>query len=400
MFHENLSTSDRTLMLQNIRTGFVKFKVPKLTHTAQCASAALMLGLCLQILSGISVAVNYEPSAMLAFHCLNRTARLHKFGWLPRVCHHIGASLTFGAMYAHLFKNVYCRSYSFGRESTWIVGTLSFVLIMITGFFGSVLPWGQISYWAGVVASNFVEVVPCIGKYLKTILLGGSNVSDATIKRFFVFHCILPFVVMALIALHIRLVHTKGQLYYSKCKLPVKRVYVSIHPTYTIKTARVCLLYLLILFSLCTLAPEAFSNKTNYYPANYLATPSNVKPEWYFMPFFAMLKTFDSKSMGVLCVISSFILLMTLPFVYKSIPFWQSVETYRTSVSIVSLCLTCLALLGELNRTNWTVLASKVCICSYWAFSLWPLSIPFLKTIGNLLLELINMIANNVNKSL
>ncbi|MGP1921794.1 MAG: cytochrome b [Candidatus Hodgkinia cicadicola] len=400
MLYENLSISDRALMFRNIRTGFINFKVPKFTHSAQCISAALVLGLFLQTLSGISVAVHYEPSALSAFHCLNKAARSNKFGWLPQSFHHVGASLLFGAMYIHLFKNVYCRSYSFGRESTWIVGSLSLILIMVTGFLGSVLPWGQISYWAAVVSSNFVEVVPCIGKYLKTILLGGPTVSDATIKRFFVFHCILPFAVIALVMFHIRLVHAKGQLYYSKCKLPVKRVYVPLHPAYTLKAARACLLYLLTLFSLCTLAPDIFTNKTNYYPANYLATPSNVKPEWYFMPFFAMLKAFDSKSKGVLCVISSFILLMILPFVYKSIPFWQSVETYRLSVSAISLCFVCLALLGEFNRTNWTVLASKVCIYAYWAFFLRPLVNSFLKIVGNSFLKIINKINDIVTKNL
>ncbi|MGP1915997.1 MAG: cytochrome b [Candidatus Hodgkinia cicadicola] len=387
-------------MLQNIRTSFINFKVPKFTHSAQCVSAALVLGLVSQTLSGISVAVHYEPSSLSAFHCLNKTARSNKFGWLPRSCHHIGASLMFGAMYIHLFKNVYCRSYSFGRESTWIIGTLSFIMIMITGFLGSVLPWGQISYWAAVVSSNFVEVVPCIGKSLKTILLGGTTVSDATLKRFFVFHCILPFAVIALVILHIRLVHAKGQLYYSKCKLPVKRVYVPLHPTYTLKAARACLLYLLLLFSLCTLVPDVFTNKTNYYPANYLATPSNVKPEWYFMPFFAMLKAFDSKSKGVLCVISSFILLMALPFMYKSIPFWQSVKTYRLSVSVVSLCFACLAFVGKFNRTKWTALTSKVCIYAYWAFFLWPLVNSFLKTVGNSLLWIVNKINGGAKKSL
>ncbi len=133
-------------MLKNVRTNFANFKVPKLTHSAQCFSAALVLGLCLQIISGISLAVHYEPSAATAFHCLNKMARSYEFGWLPLACHHIGASLTFGVMYVHLFKNVYCKSYSFGRERTWIVGTLTFILIMITGFLGSVLPFGQISY--------------------------------------------------------------------------------------------------------------------------------------------------------------------------------------------------------------------------------------------------------------
>ncbi|MGP1918162.1 MAG: hypothetical protein ACTS4U_00410 [Candidatus Hodgkinia cicadicola] len=204
------------------------------------------------------------------------------------------------------------------------------------------------------------------------------------------FHCILPFGVVALVTIHILLVHAKGQLYHSKCKLPVKRVYIPMHPTYTIKAVRACLLYLLTLLSICTLAPDIFSNKTNYYPANYLTTPSNVKPEWYFMPFFAMLKAFESKSMGVLCVISSFFLLMFLPFVYKTVPFWQSIKLYRIMVVIVSLCFVCLTLLGELNRTKWTALASKVCIYASWVFFLWPLGIPYLKLFGNLLLKIIN----------
>ncbi|MFP3018931.1 MAG: cytochrome bc complex cytochrome b subunit [Candidatus Hodgkinia cicadicola] len=354
-----------------------------------------MLGLCLQILSGISLAVHYEPSASSAFHCLNRMARSRELGWLLRSCHHVGASLTFGAMYGHLFKNVYCRSYSFGREGPWVVGTLAFMLTMLTGFLGSVLPWGQISYWAAVVSSNFVEVVPFIGKSLKAILLGGTNVSDATIKRFFVFHCILPFGIIALATIHILLVHAKGQLYYSKCQLPVKRVYVPMHPTYTIKAFRACLLYLLVLFSICTLIPDVFTNKTNYYPASYLVTPSNVKPEWYFMPFFAMLKAFDSKSVGILCVISSFVFLMALPFVYKNVPFWQSIKSYRTSVSIVSLCFVCLTLLGEFTRTKWTALASKACIYSSWVFFLWPLGIPYFKPIGNALLAIVNKFLRN-----
>ncbi|MGP1911578.1 MAG: cytochrome b N-terminal domain-containing protein [Candidatus Hodgkinia cicadicola] len=386
-------------MLKFIRANFIDFKVPKLTHSAQCFSAALMLGLCLQILSGVSIAIHYEPSTPLAFHCLDRMARSYKFGWLLRSFHHVGASLLFAVMYAHLFKNIYCRSYSFGREGTWIIGTLSFILIMVTGFLGSVLPWGQISYWAGVVSSNFVEVIPCIGKLLKVILLGGPTISDGTLKRFFVFHCILPFVVITLVASHVWLVHAKGQLYYSKCKLPVKRVYVSLHLAYINKAIRACLCYLLLLFTFCTLAPDVFSNKMNYYPANYLVTPLNVKPEWYFMPFFAMLKTFESKTTGVMCVLSSFCFLLILPFVYKTVPFWQSIKTYRITTIVVSACFVCLAMLGELNRTSWTVLASKVCIWLFWSFCLWPLSIPLIKIVGDLSLKVINNFGGNVNKN-
>lgn len=130
-----------------------------------------------------------------------------------------------------------------------------------------------------MVSSNFIEVIPFIGALLKGVLLGGPTVGDATIKRCFVYHCILPFIVLMLGAIHIALVHSKGQLYYSECRLPLKRALVPMHPTATIKNGRACLFYLLILSVLCTLVPDVFMNQANYQPANYLVTPRSVKPE-------------------------------------------------------------------------------------------------------------------------
>ncbi|MFP3038902.1 MAG: cytochrome bc complex cytochrome b subunit [Candidatus Hodgkinia cicadicola] len=387
-------------MLQTLLNRLLSFKVPKLQHKAQCFSAILMLSFCLQILSGIAMAIHYEPSALSAFYCLHKMERNCKFGWLVRSSHHIGSSLTFGALYVHLFKNVYCRSYSFGRESTWFVGVLAFVLIIMTGFLGSVLPWGQISYWAAVVMSNFVEAIPFIGKFLKTTLLGGPNVGEATLKRCFVFHCILPFVSLMLVIIHIKLVHEKGQLYHSDCRLPVKRVYIPMYPTYMIMLMRACLFYLLTLCTLCTLFPDVFTNQANYYPANYLNTPPNIKPEWYFMPFFAMLKAFEVKSMGILSIILTFTILITLPYVHRFIPFWEAVQAYRVFVIIVSVSFVCLACLGGLSRTNFTTFFSRVCVYVFWLFFCCPIAKPIFRSVKNVIWRISYKIYKHVdNKS-
>ncbi len=229
------------------------------------------------------------------------------------------------------------------------------------------------SYWAAVVAAGFVEAVPVVGKLLKLVVMGGYAVGGATLRRFFVFHCVLPFVVIAMACLHVVLVHRRGQLSPIANRLPTRMAFSNVWPALASKDALAVALYLLALAGLCLLAPDLLANSANYAPADYLVTPKNVKPEWYFWPFFAVLKAFESKLAGFVVALALNASLFVLPYAHADLRGVASVRVYRRAAVTFAASFGALAVLGGRQPSSLSSFMSKVCVAWYVGFVAWPL---------------------------
>ncbi|XXN19775.1 MAG: cytochrome b N-terminal domain-containing protein [Candidatus Hodgkinia cicadicola] len=349
---------------------FVSFKVPRYANLLYVFGGVLLFGLMLQILTGVSMAIHYVPTISDAFLSINLFVRKFEYGWLVRAAHVNGASLIFCALYAHIFKAVYYRSYIGSRKTVWLVGSLIHIMMMCISFMGYVLPWGQLSYWAAVVITNFVESVPLIGKWLRLFLLGARGVREPLIRRFFVFHCILPFVLIALVILHITLVHAAGQNNPILNRMPVLDSRVSIYPVYLLKDVISVCVYLLVLCLLCLVAPNMFINSLNYEPANFYVTPNEIKPEWYLMHYYSVLRIFESKLVGMLVAILSLVFTVLLPYTHSDLSSKLFVKFYRPCVIVLFLSFLALGVLGTLRLTYWLNVLARLCtfVCALFFF--------------------------------
>ncbi|MFP3039463.1 MAG: cytochrome bc complex cytochrome b subunit [Candidatus Hodgkinia cicadicola] len=349
--------------------------------------AILLFALLLQISSGITIAIHYLPSSADAFWCVNRMVRTFRLGWLVKAVHVNGASLMFLALYIHILRSFYYRSYVFPRRLVWLVGSLIYVLLLLSAFLGSVLPWSQTSYWSTVVITNFVGAIPLFGSVLKLLTLGGFSVDDSTLKRFFVFHCILPFFILLLVVLHIALVHIQGQVNPVDIKQPMPKSAINAYPKFVLKDVAAITAFLLALCVLCLLTPNLLTNPSNYSPADYLSTPSDIRPEWYFLPYFSILKNFESKTFGIFAAIATTLFIVFLPFTHNKLSPSSLSAAYKPASVLVFLSLFIMSFLGRLKPTTLTSTISKLCTSWYfWFFLLPPISL-LISTLKLLLLR-------------
>src|SRR5690348_16600345 len=252
------------------------------------AIATVML--VLMIATGIVLAMNYQPNADLAFASVERIMRDVPSGWMMRYMHMTGASFFFAAVYIHIFRGLYYGSYKAPRELLWMLGVVILLLMMATAFMGYVLPWGQMSFWGATVITNLFSAIPLIGQSIVTWLWGGFSVDDPTLNRFFSLHYLLPFVIFAVVALHLWALHQFGS------NNPVgiditKKDKIPFHPYYTIKDTLGLVVFLLVFALLVFFFPNSLGHPDNYIPANPMVTPPHIVPEWYFLPFYAMLRS-------------------------------------------------------------------------------------------------------------
>ncbi|XXM93389.1 MAG: cytochrome b N-terminal domain-containing protein [Candidatus Hodgkinia cicadicola] len=355
-----------------IRAHFVRFKVPKRINLLYTLGGVLLFAIALQILTGISMAIHYVPVITKAFVSVNVIMRKFKYGWLVQNAHANGASLIFCALYIHIFKAIYYRSYVGARCAVWIIGSVMYILIMCVSFIGYILPWGQLSYWAAVVITNVISSVPLAGKWLKLLALGGYAVRDSLLKRFFVFHCFLPFALVSLTLVHLALVHSSGQNDLISNRVPAKNARANMFPVYALKDLVSICAYLLLLCLLCLVFPNALSNNLNYEPADFYNTPADIKPEWYFMQYYSVLRVFESKLAGVFAIWLTLMLIMLLPYTHKELPLSSLRALYRAHVILLFLSFIVLGALGALHLNRWLIALAKLCIISYFSFFLWP----------------------------
>nr|AAB05570.1 cytochrome b [Sciurus aberti] len=274
-----------------------------------------LLGLCLviQILTGLFLAMHYTSDTMTAFSSVTHNCRDVNYGWLIRYMHANGASMFFICLFLHVGRGLYYGSYTYFE--TWNIGVILLFAVMATAFMGYVLPWGQMSFWGATVITNLLSAIPYIGTTLVEWIWGGSSVDKATLTRFFAFHFILPFIVAALVMVHLLFLHETGSnnpsgLISDSDKIPF-------HPYYTIKDA-LGLLLLLLFMTLVLFFPDLLGDPDNYTPANPLNTPPHIKPEWYFLFAYAILRSIPNKLGGVLALIFSILILMMFPILHVS----------------------------------------------------------------------------------
>nr|AGN31120.1 cytochrome b [Thrichomys apereoides]AGN31121.1 cytochrome b [Thrichomys apereoides]AGN31122.1 cytochrome b [Thrichomys apereoides] len=275
-----------------------------------------LLGVCLalQIITGLFLAMHYTADTTTAFSSVTHICRDVNYGWLIRYAHANGASMFFIFLYFHIGRGIYYGSYSF--METWNIGVILLFAVMATAFMGYVLPWGQMSFWGATVITNLLSAIPYIGPTLVEWIWGGFSVDKATLTRFFAFHFILPFIITALVAIHLLFLHETGSnnpsgLNSNSDKIPF-------HPYYTIKDILGLLLMLLTLLSLTLFSPDLLGDPDNYTPANPLNTPPHIKPEWYFLFAYAILRSIPNKLGGVLALVFSILILTLFPALHTS----------------------------------------------------------------------------------
>ncbi|MFN9927979.1 MAG: cytochrome b [Phenylobacterium sp.] len=277
---------------------------------------ALMLGI--QIATGIVLAMHYVPHVDHAFASVERIMRDVNYGWLIRYMHSNGASMFFLAVYLHILRNLYYGSYKAPREVLWILGCVIYLLMMATAFIGYVLPWGQMSFHGAVVITNLIGALPIIGEPVTTLLWGGPAVDNPTLNRFFSLHYLLPFAIAGVVILHIWALHVPGNNNPVGIDLKNKSDFVPFHPYYTIKDGFAIAVFLLLYASFVFFNPNALGHPDNYIPANPLVTPAHIVPEWYFLPFYAILRAVPDKLGGVLLMFGAIGVLFALPWLDTS----------------------------------------------------------------------------------
>jgi ubiquinol-cytochrome c reductase cytochrome b subunit len=285
------------------------------------AGVALMI----QIVTGIVLAMHYAPNGDIAFNSVESIMRDVNQGWLLRYAHMNGASMFFIVVYTHMFRGLYYGSYKAPREMVWLLGVVIFLLMMATAFMGYVLPWGQMSFWGAQVITGFFSALPIVGDPIHTWLLGGFAPDNAALNRFFSLHYLLPFVILGCIVLHIWALHIPGSNNPTGVEVQGPQDTVPFHPYYTAKDGFGLGVFLIVFAVLTFFAPNALGHPDNYIPANPMATPAHIVPEWYFWPFYAILRAFTvnwfwvpAKLWGVVAMFGAIALLFFLPWLDKS----------------------------------------------------------------------------------
>ncbi len=259
--------------------------------------------------------MHYVPNTSLAFDSIEHIMRDVNYGWLIRYMHSNGASMFFLAVFIHMFRGLYYGSYKEPREIIWILGVVIFLLMIITGFMGYVLPWGQMSFWGATVITNLVATIPVIGEPVLTLLLGGYSVDNPTLNRFFSLHYLLPFVIFGVVILHIWALHVTGNNNPTGIEVKDSKDTISFHPYYTVKDLFAYVVFLLMFCYFIFYNPNILGHPDNYIEADPMLTPAHIVPEWYLLPFYAILRAVPDKLMGVLLMFGSIVVLFFLTLV-------------------------------------------------------------------------------------
>ena len=274
--------------------------------------------LVIMLLSGIILAMHYTPNVNLAFNSVERIMRDVNYGWLLRYLHMNGATWFFVCVYIHIFRGLYYGSYKAPRELLWWLGLVIYLVMMGTAFMGYCLPWGQLSYWGTTVITNLFTAIPVVGDAITTLLWGGFSVDNPTLNRFFSLHYLLPFVIFGLVFLHLVALHTTKSNNPLGIDIKGPQDTIPFHPYYTIKDLLGVGVLLICYLGFVFFNPNYFAEPTNYVPANPLVTPPHIVPEWYFLPFYAILRSVPDKLGGVLAMFGAIIVFFFLPWIDSS----------------------------------------------------------------------------------
>jgi len=292
---------DQRLPIAGLLYGTLTIPTPKNLNWMWIWGIILTFCLALQIITGVVLVMHYTPHIDMAFNSVEHIMRDVNGGWAIRYIHTNGASLFFVAMYLHIFRGLYYGSYKAPREITWIIGMLIYVLMMATAFMGYVLPWGQMSFWGATVITGLFGAIPIIGEPIQTWLLGGPAVDNATLNRFFSLHYLFPFLITGLVIIHIWAFHTTGNN--NPTGVEVRRTSkedaqkdtLPFWPYFVIKDLLALVAILIVFVYIVSFMPNYLGHPDNYIQANSLVTPAHIVPEWYFLPFYAILRAFTAE---------------------------------------------------------------------------------------------------------
>ena len=323
---------ERLPIARLVHDSFVSFPVPRNLNNWYTFGGILMVILVSQIITGIVIAMHYTPEATMAFDSVHLLRRDVSYGNTLQVWHAVGASMFFVAVYIHIFRGLYYGSYKAPREVLWILGVVIYLLMIATAFMGYVLPWGQMSYWGAQVITNFFSAIPLVGETVREYLLGGYAVGNATLNRFFSLHYLLPFMIAGIVILHMWTLHVTGQTNPTGVEVKSKQDVIPFTPYATVKDAFAMVVFMIIMCYFVFYMPDYLGHADNYIMADPLKTPAHIVPEWYFLPFYAVLRAIDfnigipftdivvidSKLGGVLAMFGAIAVLFFVPWLDTS----------------------------------------------------------------------------------
>lgn len=301
-----------------VYSSFIVYPVPRNLNYWWTFGGILALMLAIQIVTGIVLAMHYTPHVDFAFNSVEHIMRDVNYGWLLRYLHANGASMFFLAAYIHMFRGMYYGSYKEPREVLWILGVILLLLMIMTGFMGYVLPWGQMSFWAATVITNLFSAIPIVGEPIVTWLWGGFAVGNPTLNRFYALHYLLPFVIAGVVVLHIWALHVVGQNNPEGIEPRQDTDTVAFTPYATIKDGFFMAVFLIVFAWFVFYVPNYLGHPDNYIPANPAVTPMHIVPEWYYLPFYAILRAVPNKLGGVALLGASIVILAFLPWLDRS----------------------------------------------------------------------------------
>jgi len=358
----------RLPVLGLVHSSFIVFPTPRNLNYWWNFGAILTFMLAAQILTGVVLAMHYVPNGALAFASVEAIMRDVNYGWLLRYLHANGASMFFIAVYVHILRGMYYGSYKAPREVLWILGVIIFLLMMATGFMGYVLPWGQMSFWGATVITNLFSAIPFVGGAITTWLWGGFAVDSATLNRFFSLHYLLPFMIAGVVGLHIWALHVPGNGNPTGVDVKSSSDTVPFHPYYTIKDVFGLTVFLILFAWVVFYIPNYLGHADNYIPADPLKTPAHIVPEWYFLPFYAILRAIPNKLLGVLALFGSIAILVFLPWLDRSRVRSSTFRPiYRQFFWIFVLCGIGLGYLGSQPPEGGYVIAARILTVYYFA---------------------------------
>ena len=344
------------------------FPTPKNFNYFWNFGALAMVCLMVMILTGIVLAMSYQPNADLAFASVQHIMRDVNYGWLIRYVHQNGGSMFFIVTYIHIFRGMYYGSYKAPRELLWILGVIILLLMMATAFMGYVLPWGQMSYWGATVITNLFSAFPWIGPKIVTLLWGGFSVDQPTLNRFFALHYLLPFVLVGVIFLHVAALHIVGSNNPLGIDVKSPQDTVPFHPFYTIKDSVGICVFLMIWAAFVCFAPNLLGDANNFIPANPLQTPADIVPEWYFLPYYAILRSVPNKLLGVCLMFGSLLVLFVLPWLDTSrVRSARFRPIFRTVIWLWVISFVVLGICGAHKPEGIWVVLSRVATFYYFA---------------------------------
>ena len=350
-----------------IHSSFVAYPVPRNLNYFWTFGGILSVMLIAQIITGIVLVMHYTPHVSMAFDSVEHIMRDVNYGWLIRYLHANGASMFFIAVYIHMFRGLYYGSYKAPREILWILGVIILLLMMATGFMGYVLPWGQMSFWGATVITNLFSAFPIVGESIVTWLWGGYSVDNPTLNRFFSLHYLLPFMLAGLVGLHVWALHVTGQNNPTGVEVKnVKADTLPFTPYATIKDGFAMVVFFIFFAWFVFYMPNYMGHADNYIPANPMVTPAHIVPEWYFLPFYAILRAIPDKLGGVLAMFAAIAVLAVLP--------WLDTSKVRSSAYrplnkqffwiFVGVCIL-LGWLGAKPAEGIYVILSRICTAWY-----------------------------------